>query len=36
MSTVVRKMVRMCNSDGIKRLHEVNFVVADIHSYDIS
>jgi hypothetical protein len=33
-TAVVREMVRMRNSTGVKRSHAVNFVVADIRSYD--
>ncbi len=32
---VVQHMVRMRNSAGVKRCHAINFVVADIASYDI-
>jgi hypothetical protein len=34
-TAVVRHMVRMRDSAGIKRCHAINFVVADIASYDI-
>jgi hypothetical protein len=34
-TTIVRDMVRMRNSAGVKRCHAINFVIADIASYNI-
>jgi hypothetical protein len=34
-TAVVREMVRMRDSAGVKRSHAVNFVVADIRGYDV-
>jgi hypothetical protein len=35
-TAIVREMVRMCDSAGVKCSHAVNFVVADIRSYDVT
>ncbi len=34
-TAVVRQIVRMCDSAGVKRTHVVNFVIAYICSYDV-
>ncbi len=34
-TAVIQHIVRMCNSTSVKRCHAINFVIADIASYDV-